>query len=237
MRQLTMAQSAAPQARVVSAPQSDKMVALRGNVHPMARLSNDRGILQDQQPVTRMHVLLQRSAEQETALQQLMADQLDAKSARFHAWLTPQEFGAQYGPADSDVQAVKSWLAAQGFTGLKVNNGKTLIQFDGTAGQVRNAFRTEIHRLSVNGEEHFANMQEPQIPAALAPVVKGAVGLHNFHPKSQMHRLGKFKRNATTGEVAPLFTFSDVNGTFYGVGPTDFAKIYNTRSAGFDGPV
>jgi len=233
--QLAMAQSAAPQARVVSAPQNDKMVALRGNIHPMARPANDRGILQDQQPVTRIHLLLQRSTAQEAALQQLMADQLDAKSARFHAWLTPQEFGAQFGPADSDVQAVKSWLAAQGFTGLKVNNGKTLIEFAGTAGQVRNAFRTEVHRLSVNGEEHFANMQEPQIPGALAPVVKGVVGLHNFHPKSQMHRLGKFKRNATTGEVAPLFTFSDVNGTFYGVGPTDFAKIYNTRSAGFDG--
>jgi len=105
--QLAMAQNATPQARVVQAAQSDKMVALRGNVHPMARPANDRGILQDQQPVTRMRVLLQRSAEQETALQQLMADQLDAKSARFHAWLTPQEFGAQFGPADSDVQAEK----------------------------------------------------------------------------------------------------------------------------------
>src|SRR6266566_8441012 len=86
--QVAMAQSATTQARVVQAPQNDKMMALRGNVHPAARAANDRGILQDQQPVTRMHVLLQRSAEQETALQQLMADQLDPKSSRFHAWLT-----------------------------------------------------------------------------------------------------------------------------------------------------
>jgi hypothetical protein len=232
------AQSAAPQARVVQAPQNDKMVMLRGNVHPMARPRNDRGSLPDQQPVTRMQVLLQRSAEQETALQQLLAQQLDPASPKFHGWLTPQEFGEQFGPAESDVQAVKDWLTSQGFTGLKVNNGKTLIEFDGTAGQVRNALRTEMHRLSANGEDHFGNMEEPQIPAALAPVVSGVIGLHDFHPKPMLKRLGKFRRDMKTGAITPLFTFTDVNGTFYGVGPADFAKIYNLNSiyaAGFDG--
>jgi subtilase family serine protease len=218
----------------VEAVQSDKVVTLRGNVHPMARPADDRGLLADQQPITKIHVLLQRSAAQEAALQQLMAQQLDSSSPKFHAWLTPQEFGQQFGPADSDVQVVKNWLTSQGFTGLKVNNGKTLIEFDGTAGQVRNAFHSEVHRLSVRGEEHFANMQEPQIPAALAHVVGGVIGLHNFRPKPLIHRLGKFQRDASTGEVTPLFTFTDVNGTFYGVGPTDFATIYNVPS-GFTG--
>ncbi len=228
------AQTVQPQARVISAPQSDKMATLRGNVHPFARPEHDRGVLPDQQPVTRMHMLLQRSVEQEVALQQLMADQLDSKSPRFHQWLTPQQFGEQFGPVDSDIQAVKDWLAAQGFTGMRVNNGKTLIEFNGTAGQIRNAFRTEIHRLNVHNEEHFANWSEPQIPAALAPVVAGVVGLHNFHPKPHVRRFGKFQRNARTGEISPLFTYTDGNGTFYGVGPADFAKIYNLP-AGFNG--
>jgi len=91
-----------------------------------------------------------------------------------------------------------------------------------------------MHRLSVNNEEHFANMQEPKIPAALAPVVAGIAGLHNFRPKPLLHRLGKFRRDASTGQITPLFTFTDVNGTFYGVGPADFAKIYNVPST-FDG--
>jgi subtilase family serine protease len=230
----TPGQSASPQARVFEAVHSDQAVTLRGNVHPMARPANDRGVLPDQQPITKIHMLLQRSAAQETALQQLMAQQLDPSSKNFHSWLTPQEFGQQFGPADFDVQAVKNWLTSQGFTGLRVNNGKTLIEFDGTAGQVRNAFHSEVHHLSVRGEEHFANMQEPQIPAALASVVGGVVGLHNFRPKPLLHRLGKFRRNASTGEVTPLFTFTDVNGTFYGVGPKDFATIYNVPMS-FDG--
>src|ERR1700756_1803288 len=105
-----MGQTALQQARIVEAVRNDKVVTLPGNVHPMARSANDRGLLPDRQPITRMHVLLQRGAAQETALQQLMAQQLDPTSPKFHAWLTPQQFGQQFGPADSDVQAVKDWL-------------------------------------------------------------------------------------------------------------------------------
>src|SRR6202034_1540045 len=53
-----------------------------------------------------------------------------------------------------------------------------------TAGQVLAAFHTEIHRLLVDGKEHIANMSDPQIPEALAPVVAGVVSLHDFRPYS-----------------------------------------------------
>jgi len=57
--------------------------------------------------------------------------------------------------------------------------------------------------------------------------VRGIAALHNFRPKPQVHSLGTFQRNAKTGEVKPAFTFTDVNGTFYAMGPADFATIYN----------
>ena len=50
------------------------------------------------------------------------------------------------------------------------------------------SFHTEIHQLSVNGETHIANMSDPQIPAALAPAVKGIVSLNDFRP-SKMKRV------------------------------------------------
>ena len=234
MAKATVGQSTPAQARVVEAVQNEKVATLAGNIHPSARAANERGTLPDQQPVTRMELLLQRSAAQETALQELLAQQHDPSSPKFHAWLTPQEFGEQFGPAESDLQAIRNWLASEGFTGLKVNNGRTMIEFNGTAGQVRNAFHTQIHRLSANGEEHFANMEDPKIPAALTPVVAGVMGLHNFRKQAMIHRLGKFRRDGSTGQITPLFTFTDVNGTFYGMGPADFAKIYNIP-AGADG--
>jgi subtilase family serine protease len=74
-------------------------------------------------------------------------------------------------------------------------------------------------------------VNNPQIPAALAPVLRGVVALHNFRPQPMYHRLGTFQRNAKTGEVKPALTFTDVNGTFYAMGPADFATIYNIPGA------
>jgi hypothetical protein len=226
--------TAGPRARVTQAVDENQMVALRGRVNPQAKPSNDRGLVSDAQPLTRMHLTLQRSAEQQAALSQLMADQQNKDSANYHAWLTPQAFGKQFGPADADIANLTNWLASHGFQNIKVSTGKTAVEFSGTVGQVRSAFRTEIHNYVVNGEEHFANVSVPQIPAALAPIIAGMPALHNFHSKPMLHRVGKFRKNMATGVTQPLFTFTDVNGTFFGLGPADFAKIYNVP-AGFTG--
>src|SRR3984893_3551861 len=208
-------------ARVTDTVDDTSRLVLRGNVHPQARAEFDRGAVADAQPVTRMLLLLQRSAEQEAALQQLMEEQQAKNSPNYHAWLTPEQLGKQFGPADADIQAVTDWLASHGFQVRQVSKGRTVVEFSGNAGEVRRAFATEIHKYNVKGEEHFANVSDPQIPAALSPVVRGVVALHNFRPKSFVHNAGTFKRNAKTGEVKPAFTFSDVNGTFYALGPAD----------------
>jgi len=228
------ARAQAPKRLVTQEVDESKRVALRGNVHPLARAEFDQGAIADTQPVNRIYLLLNRSAEQQTALDKLMREQMDASSPNFHKWVTPEEYGAQFGPSDEDVTAVKSWLGAQGFTGIKTNAGKTIVEFNGTVGLVKRAFRTEIHKLNVRGEEHFANMSEPQIPAALANVVAGIPSLHNFRKQSHVKRFGKFRKDDLDGETRPLFTFTDVNGTFFGMGPGDFAKIYNIP-AGADG--
>jgi len=213
-------------ARVLDTVDDTNRTVLRGNVHPKARAEFDRGAVADAQPVTRMVMVLQRSAEQEAALRQLMEEQQSKNSPNYHAWLTPEQFGKQFGPADADVQTVTDWLTARGFQNIKVAKGKMLVEFSGNVGQVRGAFGTEIHKFNVRGEEHLANVSEPQIPSALAPVVRGIRSLHNFHPTAQMKQLGSFRR-METGEIRPLFTYTDSNGQFFGLGPADFAKIYN----------
>ncbi len=229
-----VARGQAPKRLVTQGVDESKRVALRGNVHPFARAEFDRGAMGDAQPINRIYLLLNRSAEQQTALDKLMLEQMDSGSANFHKWLTPEEYGVQFGPSDEDVQAVKNWLGAQGFSGIKTNKGKTIVEFNGTVGSLRRAFATEIHKFNVRGEEHWANVSDPQIPAALAPAVMGVVSLHNFRKQSHIKRFGKFRRDVLTGETRPLFTFTDVNGQFFGMGPADFAKIYNIP-AGADG--
>ena len=225
---------AGPRTRITQAINDTQLVTLHGNVHPLARSEFDQGVIDFSRPVTRMLLLLQRSPEQEAALDKLMEEQQTPSSPNYHKWLTPAELGAQFGPADADIQTIQNWLSSQGFTGIRVSAGKTVIQFDGTAGTVAAAFHTSLHNYFVNGKEHFANATSPEIPAALSTVVSGVVSLHNFRKKSFVNRLGSFRRNAATGEVTPLFTFTDVNGTFFAVGPQDFATIYDIP-AGADG--
>jgi hypothetical protein len=221
----------APQAapRITAAIDARNLTVLHGNVHPLARAESDQGAASEAQALHRMLLLLQRSPEQEATLQQLLSDQQDKVSGRYHEWLTPEQFGTQFGPSDADLQAVTQWLAAQGFGNMAVSAGRTTIEFSGTAGQVRNAFHTEIRRYAVKGEMHFANASDPAIPTALAPVVAGIVSLNNFPIRSNVKRLGTFQRSVRTGETRPLFTFPGCAGTCYGVGPADFAEIYNTQ--------
>ncbi|MDP9338894.1 MAG: Ig-like domain repeat protein [Acidobacteriota bacterium] len=231
-KETSVAANATPsQARITQAIDEKQLLRLKGNVHPLAQARFDQGAVADSQPVDRMLLLLQRSDEQEVALRQLLEDQLTLDSPKHHAWLTPEEFGARFGPADADIQATTAWLNAKGFYGIKVGPGRTTIEFSGNAGHVRDAFHTEIHQYVVKGAPHFANVSDPQIPAALSPVVAGVVSLHNFPRLAHSHSIGKFQRARDGGAVAPLFSFSgcdsSTGGQCNGLGPADLAKIYN----------
>src|SRR6266850_1352912 len=227
-------------ARIAQAVDERNLVVLPGNVHPLARLEFDQGAVADAQPLQRMLLLLQRSPDQEAALRKLLDDQQSKASPNYHSWLTPDQFGEQFGLADSDIQNVKIWLQSHGFQVTQVSRGRTVIEFSGTAAQVQETFGTSIRKFVVNGEEHWANASDPQIPAALAPVVAGVVSLHNFPRKSQARVLGQFRRTIGRAGLEPLFTFPNpFNGkNFYGLGPGDFATIYNSKpliAAGNDG--
>ncbi len=231
----TRAQTQGVRARITEAIDETNLVRLRGNVHPLARPEFDQGVVADSQPMNRMLLLLQRSPEQQAALSNLMKEQLRKGSPNFHKWLTPEEFGKQFGPADEDIQTATAWLGSQGFQGIKMGPGHMVIEFSGTSGNVRNAFHTEMHHYLAKGEAHMANATDPQIPAALTPVVAGIRSLHNFKPQSHRRRGGAFERSRETGQVRPLFTGSDKSGPFFAIGPADFAAIYGITPSGLTG--
>ena len=100
------AQSGPGPARVTEAVDATKLLALRGNTHPLARPEFDRGPASDEMPMERILLVLKRSPEQEDALRHLLDEQQTKSSPNFHHWLTPEEFGQRFGPADADIQAV-----------------------------------------------------------------------------------------------------------------------------------
>jgi len=190
----------------------NKLVTLAGNTRPEASAENDLGPVADSLSLDHMMLQLKRSPEQEQAAAQFAADLTDPKSPNFHKWITAAEFGKNFGAAESDIQTITGWLESHGFTVNSVYPSGMVIDFSGSAGQVRRAFHTSIHNLSVNGVHHIANVSDPQIPEALAPAIAGVVSMHDFRP----HKA-----------IRPQYTVPNGGQPYYPVVPADLATIYD----------
>jgi hypothetical protein len=222
-----------------------QLTVLRGNTYPLARPEYDRGAVSPTMLVQHRQLVLKRSPEQEAALDQLLDEQLDRSSPNYHKWLTPVEFGQRFGPAPQDIAIIVAWLQSHGLKVAAVSPGRTAIEFSGTAAQVEQTFHTEIHNYDVNGEMHWANVSDPQIPTALTPVVAGVAALHDFKPRPLSHVVHTAKENAARGvkPAQPLFTYpsgctvggSGSSACNLALGPTDFATIYNVSSVWNEG--
>ncbi|HTZ73821.1 MAG TPA: protease pro-enzyme activation domain-containing protein, partial [Candidatus Aquilonibacter sp.] len=156
-----------------------------------------------------------------------------------------------------DLTAVTTWLGSHGFQVNQVSAGRDMIDFSGNAGEIQEAFHTEIHNYLINGQMHYANASDPEIPAALSPVIAGVRTLNDFRPKPMHQNLGQFKMampNRKVSRVSPQFTYtglasnnticyetsaSQTSSPCYAVGAYDFATIYNLQlplwNAGYTG--
>ncbi len=213
----------------VTGPVDEKQrVTLRGNVHPLAQARFDRGAAPGSTPTGRLRLVLERSAAQQQALTEFLADVQNPASGVYHKWLTPAQYGANFGISGSDLSRVTGWLEANGFKIERIPAARNVIEFSGNFSQVESAFHAAIHTFSVNGETHFANSVEPQIPAALAPVIAGVGPLNDFRPKSMMVEGPRGRFDPGTGRIEPDLTLKFGNTDYLFVDPADAATIYDT---------
>jgi uncharacterized protein (TIGR03437 family) len=171
----------------------------------------DRGPVDAGQLINGINLVFTRSASQQAALDQLLAEQQDPASPNYHNWLTPEQFADRFGLSANDVAKVTDWLRSQGLSVAYEARSRTYVTSSGTAAQVQAAFHTELHHYQVDGELHFANSSDPSIPAALQPVVQVIQGLDDFRPKAPVHQ---FNPNYTSGSAHYLV-------------PGDIAAIYD----------
>jgi pro-kumamolisin-like protein/Big-like domain-containing protein len=214
--------------RIATPINSSQTVALKGNVSPLAKPENDLGPLDPATKLPHVTMMMKLSPAQQAALDKLLVDQQDPSSRDYHQWLTPEQYGARFGLSQADMRKITQWLASQGFAIVEVARGRNWIAFGGTVDQIQRAFHTQIHRLTVDGEEHFANTTDPSVPKALQGMVSGFRGLDNFTPKP----LSIIRKLPSAN---PYYT--DGNGGNE-LAPDDIATIYNVAAlyqAGIDG--
>jgi trimeric autotransporter adhesin len=240
-----IAQNPAVLPRIAGPVDEKSMVALAGNVSSLARAEFDRGEAPASTQLSHVRLVLARSSEQQAALDKYDAELLDKTSPNYHKWLTPEQFGKLYGPADSDIAAIIAWLESHGLQVHPVSLGRTTIAFSGTVQQIEELLHTSIHSYEINGEQFYSNTSNPKIPAALAPVISGVARLNTMQPKPQ-HVMGKMGLNdpdtgrlqatsqaALRGPRANLTTGSGTAADPYTLFlvPGDAATIYDTPNS------
>jgi hypothetical protein len=217
--------------RIIQSIDEDNLLPLKGNTHPLAQPRFDRGPVGESAPTGHIILVLRRSAAQEASLKDYLASLQNASSPNYHRWLTPAEYGAVFGVGDSDLQTIQQWLKGHGFKIENTPKARNIIQFSGAIGQLENTFHTSIHAFEIDGERHYANVSDPEIPAALAPVVQGIAHLNDFHPKSQSKLGVTGKWDASTKSIKPDFTLFSGTTPYLYVDPADAATIYDTPNS------
>jgi Pro-kumamolisin, activation domain/Bacterial Ig-like domain (group 3) len=207
------------------------MAPIAGSVHPLAKAAMDEGLVDNSKALGGMTINFRRTAAQEASLQALLQAQQTPGSPIYHQWLTPAQFGQQFGLSPADLAKVSDWLQQEGFKVNAVAQSNNAISFSGTVANVERAFQTQIHSYSLNGEKHFANATNISVPAAMAGLVSSVRGLDDFRPTPRV----QFARK-TTSAASAHFTSGISGGHF--IAPGDFTLIYDVNplySAGFNG--
>jgi subtilase family serine protease len=190
-----------------------------------------------------LDLVIARTPAQEKALDQLLADQQDPKSAQYQRWLTPAEFGRRFGASDAAIHTLSEWLKSYGLQAGEVPASRSHLPFSGSKAQVEAAFHTQIHLIDVQGERHYANVSDPLVPAAVQPLIRAVRGLNDFNPKPGVRPSRAAPRavpDAAPSAAAPAagsgWALPHPNAYYSGsnqypgyVGPSDFAVIYNLK--------
>ena len=216
--------------RIHAPIEGSSLVALPGTVHPWARAEFDRGAAPDSVS-GRLLLVLSRSPEQDADLKSLLAAQQEPGSPEYHHWLTAESFGKRFGAADADLQAVTSYLSAQGMQVGRVYKGHGAIEVSATAAQIRSTFHSEVHAYSVGGKTYYANSTPIQVPAALRSVVSGVASLNNFRVSGGSGEGTTAQLDAETHTLKPLYTTTVGGNIVYPVTPGDLTAIYSVPSA------
>ncbi|MFZ1943530.1 MAG: protease pro-enzyme activation domain-containing protein [Acidobacteriaceae bacterium] len=220
------------------------LVTLPGNVRPDVKSAVDQGAVDGSLRLDHMLLQLQRPAAREAALEARMEAMHQPGNPDFHRWLTAEEIGQQYGPDPADIQRVTQWLQSYGLQVNGVSKSGLVIDFSGTAAQVTSAMYLALHSVIVNGKNHVANLQNPQVPAEFANLIVGVSSLNDFRPRPAHnaisagridsiskavvpHAAQTTNASAPSSGATPGFT---VNSSYQLVVPNDLHTIYN-----FDG--
>ena len=122
------------------------------------------------------HVAISFRLQDEGSLDQLIADQQNPASPRYHAWLTPQQFGESFGLSEATYARVVDWMTAAGFSVTQYPN-RSFVEGHGTAAGVRRLLGVQPRWATARGRTFRSYAEDLALPEDIAPLVAMIGGL------------------------------------------------------------
>ena len=137
-----------------------------------------------------------------------------------HRGFTPlsrEAFGAQYGTSPADIAAVEAFAHHEGFSVIRVEPHKRVVEIRGTVAQMEHTFQVSLSLYKdAQGCVFRGRTGDVSIPSELEGIVQGVFGLDTRAIASPKIRR---RHSATTGIRAARADTS--------YNPTDIARLYN----------
>ena len=185
---VALAQNSTVPARVTERINTSALVTLHGNTHALARAQNDQGAAPPDLPMNRIMLVLKRSAEQESALQDLLTAaagyriaQLSPVAHSGSIWAAIRARGFRY-PGGHVVACVVRISVHQGFARP---HGDRVLRHS-RAGSGRPAHINS--QIPGGWRVALGQCQRPANSRRAWPVIAGFASLHNFPKRAASSR-------------------------------------------------
>jgi kumamolisin len=164
-----------------------------------------------------MKIVVGLKLRDEAGLDRLLSEIADPRSPNFRKYLTPADFAGRFSPLPQDVDNVVIFLQERGLSVTNVSPNRTLIEAEGTVGQLEAAFGVTINKYTVklpNGgvKTYLSNDRDPVIPTRLSAIIESVMGLDTYAEFESRMRAKEPHSNAT----APR-----------GFSPQEISKVYD----------
>jgi hypothetical protein len=170
-----------------------------------------------------LHLSFALTHGSETSISTFVDSLTDPSSPNYHKWIAPTEFGARFGANDRDINTVKAYLAAKGFSNIRVWPDKCFISAQTTRSGAESAFSLTIHgynRLASDvrrgfSATYYAPDRNPQLNSKIANIVSGVFGLSNA-----VQRVPKWVKAPEAGSQSQAT----------GLTPSELGQVYDISS-------
>jgi hypothetical protein len=151
-----------------------------------------------------LHLDVTLAGRDPSGLAQAVAAVSTPGSSRYRQYLSPQQFGADFGPSPAEVARVSSTLRAEGLTVGIPTAGSILLPVSGTVAAVSSALGTPLEQVEApDGSRTLVNTSTPQVPTSLAGAVTGVIGLNGLFGEHSRLRHRPAATSANSPQLAP----------------------------------